>query len=70
MDEQEELLSAVHHLAWPGTGDLECDEAGHPTGHVRLALSEDNNLSALQEALSGQYGRPRTSPWAGSRIRP
>ncbi|MFE9632433.1 hypothetical protein [Streptomyces sp. NPDC006463] len=59
MDEQEELLSAVHHLLWPGTGDLACDEAGHPAGHVCLALSDENDLAALQEALSGRYGQPR-----------
>ncbi|MGW0733159.1 hypothetical protein [Streptomyces sp. NPDC002851] len=60
MDEQEELLSAVHRLVWPGTGDLECDEAGHPSGHVCLALSYEHDLAVLQEALSGRYGRPRT----------
>ncbi|WP_405830613.1 MULTISPECIES: hypothetical protein [unclassified Streptomyces] len=59
MDEQEELLSAVHHLAWPGTGDLQCDEPGHPAGHVCLAPSEACDLDALQEALGGRYGRPR-----------
>ncbi|MCX4823585.1 SMI1/KNR4 family protein [Streptomyces sp. NBC_01142] len=65
MDEQEELLSAVHHLAWPGTGDLACDEAGHSAGHVCLAPSDENNLSVLQEALSGRYGRPRTLAMGG-----
>ncbi|MFJ3724084.1 hypothetical protein ACIPYQ_16130 [Streptomyces sp. NPDC090045] len=60
MDEQEELLSAVHHLAWPGTGDLQCDEPGHPAGHVCLVPSEACDLDALQEALGGRYGHPRS----------
>ncbi|MGW0751645.1 hypothetical protein [Streptomyces sp. NPDC002587] len=59
MNEQEELLSAVHHLAWPGTGDLACDEAGHPAGHVCLPLSDENDLDSIQEALGGRYGQPR-----------
>ncbi|MBL1087983.1 MULTISPECIES: SMI1/KNR4 family protein [Streptomyces] len=78
---QEALLSAVHRLAWPGTGDLRCEEAGHPTGHICLTVpsapmnpakfsdfsdysdspgpSHRPDLSALQEALSRRYGRPR-----------
>ncbi|MFF1510394.1 hypothetical protein [Streptomyces sp. NPDC058326] len=58
MDEQE-LLEAVHRLTWPGTGDLDCGEPGHPEGHICLAPSDENDLAALQEALSGRYGRPR-----------
>ncbi|MGA4959827.1 hypothetical protein [Streptomyces lavendulocolor] len=65
MDEQEELLSAVHHVAWPGTSNLECDEAGHPAGHVCLASSDENNLSVLQEALSARYGQPRNLAMGG-----
>ncbi|WP_328926208.1 hypothetical protein OG429_17295 [Streptomyces sp. NBC_00190] len=65
MDEQEELLSAVHHLAWPGTGDLACDEAGHPAGHVCLPLSDENGLDSIQEALSGRYGQPRNLAMGG-----
>lgn len=65
MDEQEEVISAVHHLAWPGTGDLVCEEAGHHPGHVCLTLSGENDLSVLQEALSGRYGRPRALAMGG-----
>ncbi|MEU4208605.1 SMI1/KNR4 family protein [Streptomyces sp. NPDC026206] len=65
MDEQEELLTAVHHLVWPNTGDLECDEAGHPAGHACLAPSDENDLSSLQGALSGRYGQPRNLAMGG-----
>ncbi|ANP51023.1 hypothetical protein J2Z21_005027 [Streptomyces griseochromogenes] len=58
--EQRELLAAVHRLAWPGTGDLQCEEAGHPAGHVCLPAPPDRTgLSTLQKALSGRYGRAR-----------
>ncbi|MEU5011196.1 hypothetical protein AB0G35_13025 [Streptomyces sp. NPDC021749] len=60
---QDVLLTAVHRLAWPGTGDLACEEPGHPRGHICLSvpanLSDRTGLSALQEALSGRYGQPR-----------
>ncbi|WP_407916697.1 hypothetical protein [Kitasatospora sp. NE20-6] len=65
MTEQEELLAAVHRLAWPNTGKLECDEVGHLSGHVCLAPSDENNLSALREALSGRYGQPRNLAMGG-----
>ncbi|MFE6028119.1 hypothetical protein [Streptomyces niveus] len=60
MDEQEELLSAVHRLAWADTGELECADAGHPPGHVCLDSSDGNDLALFQEALRRRYGRPRT----------
>jgi hypothetical protein len=59
MDELEELLSAVHHLAWPGKGELVCDEPGHPAGHRCLPPVDRIDLSALQGALSERYGRMR-----------
>ncbi|MFI9235743.1 hypothetical protein [Streptomyces sp. NPDC053079] len=65
MDEQEELLSAVHCLVWPDTGDLKCDVSGHPAGHICLELSDEIDLCALQEALSGRYGQPRNLAMGG-----
>ncbi|MCP3817492.1 hypothetical protein NLX86_04875 [Streptomyces sp. A3M-1-3] len=62
---EQELLSAVHRLAHPGTGDLECEEAGHPAGHVCLTPSDGNSLAGLQEALSGRYGKPRNLAMGG-----
>lgn len=58
-DEQGDILSAVQRLAWPGTGDLVCGEAGHRAGHVCLAPADGIDLPGLQGALSGRYGRPR-----------
>jgi transposase len=46
MDEQEELLAAVHRLAWRGAGDLQCDEAGHPAGHACLAPADGKKLGS------------------------
>ncbi|MFH8371510.1 hypothetical protein [Streptomyces sp. NPDC018031] len=58
--EQRDLLAAVHRLAWAGTGELRCEAAGHPAGHVCLpAPSDPTGLAALRTALSGRYGRPR-----------
>ncbi|MGW0777625.1 hypothetical protein ACWD01_29160 [Streptomyces sp. NPDC002835] len=70
MDEREELrleelLSAVHRLAAPGTGDLVCAAPGHPAGHVCLAPSAEIGLPALQEALDGRYGQPRNLAMGG-----
>ncbi|OIJ88257.1 hypothetical protein [Streptomyces colonosanans] len=68
MDEREEL----HHdellqalLACPGTGDLVCEEPGHPAGHSCLAPSADLGLPELQEAISGWFGRPRNLAMGG-----
>lgn len=64
MDERDELhldelLSAVHRVAAPGTGDLVCDLPGHPAGHMCLAPAPEIGLPELQEALGGRYGQPR-----------
>ncbi|MFC9325677.1 hypothetical protein [Kitasatospora sp. NPDC057015] len=65
MSAQEELLAAVHRLTWPGKGGLDCDEAGHPSGHVCLEPTDENDLSALREALCARYGRPRNLAMGG-----
>lgn len=59
MDEPEGRLSAVHHLAWPGTGELACDAPGHRAGHRCLPPVDRIDLSALHGALSERYGRMR-----------
>ncbi|MFK4597692.1 hypothetical protein RKD30_004359 [Streptomyces pristinaespiralis] len=72
MDEREEpahqldeLLSVVHRVAAPGTGDLDCATPGHPEGHICLVPSEAIGLPALQEALGERYGRPRNLAMGG-----
>ncbi|MCX4692725.1 hypothetical protein [Streptomyces sp. NBC_01408] len=65
MNGQEEFLTAVHHLLWPGTGDLECEEPGHPAGHTCLAPADEIDLDTLREALSGRYGRSRNLAMGG-----
>ncbi|MER8037795.1 hypothetical protein [Streptomyces hydrogenans] len=35
-DEVAELLALVRRLAWADTGELRCEEPGHPDGHVCL----------------------------------
>lgn len=65
MDEQE-ILAAVHRLTWPGTGDLDCEEEGHPAGHLCLTPSDGvNDLLSLQRALGGRYGQPRNLAMGG-----
>jgi hypothetical protein len=54
------VLAAISSLAWPDTQELECGEAGHPTGHVCLTASDGTSLSALLDELSGGYGEPRS----------
>ncbi|MEV5998996.1 hypothetical protein AB0M25_06830 [Streptomyces griseomycini] len=70
MDEEEELRleelpSAVHRLAAPGTGDLTCGTPGHPAGHTCLAPSAEIGLPELREALSGRFGNPRNLAMGG-----
>lgn len=70
MDEREELrleelLSAVHRLVAPGTGDLACEAPGHRAGHICLVPSGALGLPELQEALSGRFGEPRNIAMGG-----
>lgn len=63
---RDDLLSVVHWLAAaPGAGELVCQRAGHPAGHVCLSPSAEIGLLALQEELSGRYGQPRNLAMGG-----
>jgi hypothetical protein len=55
----EELLAAVHPLAWIETGELHCREPGHATGHTCLVVSDGTSLSALLKEFSTWYGQAR-----------
>ncbi|MFC0599750.1 hypothetical protein [Streptomyces palmae] len=58
--EQKEVLTAVQRLAWADPGDLRCEEAGHPAGHICLLAPWDlTDLPAIQRALTEHFGRPR-----------
>ncbi|MEV0407335.1 hypothetical protein [Actinoallomurus sp. NPDC050550] len=63
----DQLVKAVHQLAWVDTGELRCAEAGHAAGHVCLAVSAGASLSVLLEELRKWYGRPRTLVMDGHR---
>ncbi|MFD3533819.1 hypothetical protein [Streptomyces sp. NPDC058664] len=63
---EQELLAAVHRLSWPDTGDLDCDEAGHHSGHLCVTPVEGSiGFPALLEVFGGRYGRPRNLATGG-----
>ncbi|MFB7363873.1 hypothetical protein [Streptomyces hydrogenans] len=60
-DEVAELLALVRRLAWADTGELRCEEPGHPDGHVCLpAPAGEVAFDALRRALVARYGRARS----------